>query len=571
MADKYIAALQHYVDECRTSLIRRENNLGQEAPSTGERRSDKLVRFGCFAFAALLILVALYCRIRLLSVPLERDEGGFAYIGQQLLHGIPPYVSGNMKILAGIHFAYALSMAIFGESASGIHTGLLIVNAASMVLLYILARRMLPVEGASVAVGVYVFLSVTPSVLGIFAHATNFVVLFVLAGLAVMLEGLKRNHLSLIMASGICFGLSVLMKQHGVFFCFFAIGYLFWELRIRKQGMKCTYTYLTMLVVGMLIPYAATCIYMLTNGVFSEFWFWTVTRSLDYATENSWSVGLYRLEYYFGTIPQNVLLFWYMAGIGLICSLWPGCCGRHRWFTVFFLLTSITAITPGLTFYPHYFVMLLPALSLLAGIAFVSLAKIPVPGLDVSVRRQVLVALLLLIAIVGIYRQRDYLFTKSPTAVSRAVYGYNPFPESIEIARYIRENSVPSAQVAVLGSEPQIYFYANRSSATDYLFMYSLVEQQPYVEQMQDEMICEIEQAQPEFIVLVWIPTSWLFQSEVGGRIITWANGYLPRYYHKAGIVNLLRSGSADYYWGKEAEERQVPSEMFIVLFQRNT
>lgn len=539
--------------------------------ATAELHGDRLVRFGCFAFAALLIVAALYCRIRLLSVPLERDEGGFAYIGQQLLNGIPPYVSGNMKVLAGIHFAYAVIMALFGESSAGIHAGLLAVNTASMVLLYFLARRILPIEGALVTVGVFAFLSVTPSVLGIFAHATNFVILFVLTGLVTMMAGLKRNRLSLILASGACFGLSVLMKQHGVFFCLFACGYLFWELQARKQGLQSTLRHFSLLFLGMLVPYAATCAYMWANGVFEEFWFWTVTRSLDYATEIPLSVGLHRLKSYVGTVPQNVLLFWYLAGGGLIALRYRGCRIRHRWFVVFFLCTSIAAILPGLTFYPHYFILLLPAVSILAGIAFVALTQIPVPIPAQSASRQAVLAFLLLLAIFGIYQQRGYLFTIKPIAISRMIYGGNPFPESIEIARYIREHSIPGTQIAVLGSEPQIYFYANRPSATDYLFMYPLVEQHPHVEQMQDEMIREIEQAYPEFIVLVGIPSSWLYQSEAGDRLIKWADTYLSGNYHKVGIIELLSSSQTDYYWGRDAEEREVSSELFIVLFQRNS
>lgn len=570
MAKKYFTAIQHYFNQHSITRMQREESIKNNVAATGEQPGDKLFRFGCFAFAALLTVAALYCRIRLLSVPLERDEGGFAYVAQQLLNGIPPYISGNMKVLTGIHFAYAVIMALFGESSAGIHSGLLVVNVASMVLLYLLARRILPVEGASITVGIFAFLSVTPPVLGVFAHATNFVVLFVLAGLVTMMAGVARNRLSLILASGVCFGLSVLMKQHGVFFCLFAFGYLFRELYRQKQSTKSTFRHLLMLVFGMLVPYAATCVYMVANGVFDEFWFWTVTRSLDYATEIPLSVGQYRLKSYFESVPQNVLLFWYMAGIGLIALIRRGCRIHHRWFTVFFLFTSIVAILPGLTFYSHYFVLLLPAISILAGIAFVALTQITVSGPALPGRRPALLALMLLLAFYGIYQQRDYLFILNPTAVSRSIYGRNPFPESIEIARYIRENSTPDTQIAILGSEPQIYFYADRSSATDYLYMYPLVEQQPHVEQMQDEMIREIELACPEFIVLVWIPSSWLYQEAAGKRIITWGNDYLSRNYHKVGIIDLWSDGLTDSYWGKDAEKREVSSQMFIVLFQRN-
>ena len=39
---------------------------------------------------AVLALVAV-ARLRLLNFPLERDEGEYAYAGQLMLQGIPPY------------------------------------------------------------------------------------------------------------------------------------------------------------------------------------------------------------------------------------------------------------------------------------------------------------------------------------------------------------------------------------------------------------------------------------------------------------------------------------------------
>jgi len=42
-----------------------------------------------FMVAALVIVAAV--RLRLLNLPLERDEGEYAYAGQLIRQGIPPY------------------------------------------------------------------------------------------------------------------------------------------------------------------------------------------------------------------------------------------------------------------------------------------------------------------------------------------------------------------------------------------------------------------------------------------------------------------------------------------------
>jgi hypothetical protein len=66
----------------------------------------------------------------------------------------------------------------------------------------------------------------------------------------------------------------------------------------------------------------------------------------------------------------------------------------------------------------------------------------------------------------------------SPADASRIIYPESPFAESIRIAEYLREHTSLSDTIAVLGSEPQIYFYSNRHSATGYIYAYGLMEAQ---------------------------------------------------------------------------------------------
>lgn len=77
-----------------------------------------------------------------MDVPLERDEGEYAYAGQLILQGVPPYrLAYNMK-LPGTYAAYAGIMAVFGQTVRGIHLGLLLVNLAAAALLFLLGRRL---------------------------------------------------------------------------------------------------------------------------------------------------------------------------------------------------------------------------------------------------------------------------------------------------------------------------------------------------------------------------------------------------------------------------------------------
>src|SRR6201999_1081087 len=141
-----------------------------------------------------------------------------------------------------------------------------------------------------------------------------------------------------------------------------------------------------------------------------------------------------------------------------------------------------------------------------------------------------------------------FLFLDSPVDASRKVYPESPFAESIRIGEYLRERTSAGDAIAVLGSEPQIYFYSDRHSATGYIYTYGLMETQKYAGQMQQEMIREIERARPKFLISVVTPDSWLQRPESERLIFTWANEYAAQNYTVAGFVNMLAPGKTDYY-----------------------
>ena len=104
------------------------------------RRS--VVRFWPWLMVLLALLFAGFIRVRLLSIPLTRDEGEYAYAGQLILQGIPPYkLAYNMK-LPGTYFADALGMAVFGQTIPGVHLTLLVANSLTIIFVFLLGRKL---------------------------------------------------------------------------------------------------------------------------------------------------------------------------------------------------------------------------------------------------------------------------------------------------------------------------------------------------------------------------------------------------------------------------------------------
>jgi hypothetical protein len=231
-------------------------------------------------------------------------------------------------------------------------------------------------------------------------------------------------------------------------------------------------------------------------------------------------------------------LIWAVSGVGLSSIFWNEK-NRAYWdFWLGFSVFSFLTICPGFYFRPHYFVTLLPVVAMLSGIAVSAMIYL---SQRFSPYLKAIPVIFIIIALGVPAWQQKRFFSANPVDVSRMIYGKeNPFPEMLAIGEYIRNHSLESDMIAVLGSEPQIYFYANRKSATGYIYMYGLMEPHGYASQMQKEMVREIESAQPRYVVFVNDNISWLMKSDSDPYIFYWAEKYLEDHYLLRGVINSM-------------------------------
>ncbi len=165
--------------------------------------------------------------------------------------------------------------------------------------------------------------------------------------------------------------------------------------------------------------------------------------------------------------------------------------------------------------------------------------------------------------------QHMYLFRLSPEGISRLIYPGRPFIESLDISEYIRNKSSPEDTIAVLGSDPQIYFYSRLRSATRYIYTYPLMESHDFAKPMQQQMVAEIESQRPQFIVFVTSHTSWLPLPRSNNHIFIWLEHYLQRLYNIAAVVE-ISPGSRTIYKSSALSHHPFPAASDAVLiYQR--
>ncbi len=544
------------------------NEAAREAVSAPDRSlSPLLVYFLLFVVIVFFALV----RYRLRDIPLERDEGDFAYGGQLIQQGIPLYNMLYTLKLPGTYAAYAVIFRAFEQTPAGIHVALIFVNAATALLVFLLATRLFGRLAGLIAGACYAALSTSPSVVGFAGHATHFVVLFAIGGAVLLMVALERNRAWIFFCSGVLFGLAFLMKQPGVFFLVWAVLYLLWRKRRQPIAWKELVRQSAALVAGFVVPFAATCLTAWRSGSFAEFWFWTFSYANRFGTNAGLKYGLEQLRTNAADVIGPVVGIWLLAAIGVIAFLWNARARSNLFFSISFLLCSFLAVSPGLYYRNHYFILMLPAVAILAGVA-VGASVDSLQRRSGSLAISALPVLLFAVAFsAAIYRQRDFLFHLDPLQASRQVYGQNPFPEALEIGRHIAANTRADATVAVLGCEPEIFFYSHRHSPTGHTCAYPILEP-TYGVTLQKQMESEIERGHPDVIVLINDPTSWIAFPKTASpdEIMGWTNEYMKQSFEVDGIVEMDKYG-ANYYWGERARKHPISMPNNIIILKRRS
>jgi len=521
---------------------------------------------------AALVLVAAV-RLRLLNLPLERDEGEYAYAGQLMLQGIPPYqLAYNMKF-PGTYVAYAVIMALFGQTPAGIHFGVLCVTTLTALMLSWLGKKILDSTAGIVAASAYAVLAASPAMLGLAGHATHFCAFFATAGLGAMwLARQSRNRL-VILAAGLLFGTAILMKQQAALIAMWAaVAWTVWCLREFEIPFGKRLAALAVFGAGIVLPFAWCCLILWRAGVFQTFWFWTIDYAWQYASvvPPDQAPEIFWRSFRWVTAPA--ILLWLMAGAGLILLWFDERIKLSRGWLLGFGFASALAVCPDFYFRKHYFLIALPAVALLAGVAVSAAGHWRTQRNRPSWSRDWPVWICIVAIAFTVAANWNIWFRLTPVQATFVTYGNDPFGQAAIVAQFIDIKAPPGARLAVLGSEPEIYFLAHRHSATGYIYTYELMEPQRFARKMQNEMIVEIETNAPEFVVFANSPLfSWNRRPDSDPRIFDWWQSYQTNYV-RIGLVDVATNSKTEFRLDAEDAARYGKIRgLGLEIFQRKS
>ena len=535
--------------------------------SKGPRRPDRR-RLWTFVAIAIIALVSLGRALHL-NFPLERDEGEFGYIAQQLLHGVPVFLSAYTQKLPGAYYMYALFLMMFGQSTLGIHLGFLLTNAATMALVFAILRK--THGGLAGCVGALVFgvMALSPALLGFAGHATHFIALFSVAGLYVLLEARERDRVWLYLLSGVAFGMALLMKQSAIFFSPLIFAFLLLEaLRLdpaRRTGLPAR---AGAFAAGAAAPMVLTLAYYAAIGHLGTLWYWSYQLARQFGEQVHVSGALANLRNRTHEVTAGFVIVWLVGAVGLGVMLRDRSLGTLRYLLLTFGVAAILSIVPGYFFTTHYYIAILPFLGILVGGLLDVVARGrgdrgPSLAGTAAIGAAVVIGLW-----VGVARYAPFYTGSMPdAAAARFVYSGNPFPESVEVGQYLKEHTSPGDSIAVLGSETQIYFYAQRPSASRFVNAYFLTSDHPKARNMQLEMIRDLDRVRPKYLVYTNSSLSWTLHETSPRDIFDWYQA-AKKGYAVDGVVEIGPNASMPI-WGEAAASAPLGAEYFEVLKRR--
>jgi hypothetical protein len=447
---------------------------------------------------ALILLIGLFVlalRAPLMDLPLERDEGDYAYIAWRLAHGEVPYLDWFDQKPPGIYAAYRAALGLSGGSIVAIRIAAALFAALSSIALFFLVRPLLGTVAATLAAILLGFLSADPMIQGPIANTEIFMLpgLVVAAALFLRVISTQKTPVATCVALGVSLGIATAFKQVA------AVNVPFF-----------------------LLAFAAIDAMLLHN--------------LSYTSSLPLSRRLSNLVFYGERFAPSQAAAWILAGVGLVLLA-----RRRDRFPAYYLggwaLANAVGVSASGHYFPHYFQQILPAVASLAA------AALAVEGAARQPSRA-RVALVSALALGPLVLTALRFWSLSPAEAMRTIYPGNPFQSMPALAREIASISEPQDTVFLFGTEPELLFYAQRVSATRYIHLFPLFGPYPDALERQRGVAAEVARAEPA--VMLWIPNAMFFAEGAPQYLTRWFQRFSAQHYRPHAFTTRNALGDFD-------------------------
>jgi hypothetical protein len=482
---------------------------------------------------AAILLVSFLVRWPFRNVVLIRDEGEYAYTGQRILHGDIPYADVYNQKTPFVFYLMAALQQAAGPGLATLRIATTVYGMTATVALYLLARRLFgpgPAVGAALA---FVVMTFDQCGFKYSASPEFFMLLWIALAVDLWYRGRSPHRPWLVLLAGAVAGLAYQTKQTGIAVLAFFILERIWS----KVGegpadlWAAALKDIALAALGFAGVFGAVLAFFAWHGAARRYIECTWTNNWEYAGQRH--EGLISVLALLGNAITDVarwdvgLWVWGAAGLVALPIVRRRGLGSGLWLLL--VLTGATAVAAGHTYVQYYEPLIVP-LSLGNGLAAAwlcgQLARRPT---SLALRSLAAVGLIAPWAWPAFHWGDALTMTEADRLLPDG--SFLPFVAAPELGRYLAAHTSPDEPVLVIGSEPEIYFYAGRPACTRMVITYPMIGPYRYAPRLAEEFRHDFRSRRPRYVVLA-------------GRLtaLTEWPGYLPPF-----LQSLPRELKQDY------------------------
>lgn len=419
------------------------------------------------ALAAALAL-GLAFRMQALDLPLDRDEGTYGYMGANLGSGLVPYRDAFDHKPPVIYFVYAVISGLGEDHRLSTRVVGTVVMLLTIVLVYGLGRRIYGPAVGVLAASLYALVGNWAHVQAAHLNTEHVMLPLLLISTLAAVEAGQRRLEWLSMIAGVTACLAILTKPVALPA---ALPLFMVATNPDLRAWPAARIPAAWFITGSLVPVAAFGIWFLVNGAIDDLY---------------WSVFAFNADYVGGSIADQQKL---LLGFGPIVSplslvALAGAFARpggaeglpklHYLFLAWAAANVLGAKMAAPYPVPHYFVPIMPAVAILAALVFVGVwrafRKMSAPlrwVMPLAAAASILAS-----AWWHLNENLDFYFRKSveqKIALEFAEQGPQAFLAAERVADYVASVTDEHEEILVWAGEAEVYFLANRKSATRYI------------------------------------------------------------------------------------------------------
>lgn len=424
------------------------------------------------ALAAVLVMLT---RLPFFFWPLTGDEGNYSYTAYWWSRGVPLYVDGfGLEKPQGVYVAYVVAQYLLGLDTWAVRLMGALWAAATAVAVYVTARRLFGHQAGAAAGVLFAVLSSAPHLDGFTANAEVMMVLPLT--LSVFCLSNRRYGVA-----GALAGVALLFKVSAVSGLILAVFWLIYCKGSRRDWLALCLGAALPLLVGLLHGIATSGLgaYLYSVALFRASGGWGEVPNLTVAAIRGWST--------------TAGVWMPLALLGAVGT--RACRGSTRILIGAWMATSLLGASMGGGWTSHYFLQLVPPLSVAAGAGFVwlwsqdrVLARIEAVGIP-------LICFLLF---------EGSFFLQSPLEGCWSLYHRPGLQVSRDVAAYIRSNTNENDSIYVAFWQADIYHLARRRSALPYISRVQLL----YSADSRRRLMDMIEAREPVYVLGLNVPNA---------------------------------------------------------------